>query len=269
MRKLDGKVALVTGGVRGLGRAYALRLAGLGANVAIADLRLKGSAKANPNPNLQIAELDAAELRTQGVDALELEVDVSDYAAVQHMIEQVVERWGRLDVLVCNAGGGAGKMTENKASEINVAQLDFVIKVNLLGTIYTCLAASPIMKRQRSGKIITVSSGAAVYPFDGGIYAHYGTAKGAIMTYTRYLAQDLGAYNITVNCLTPGFMETERVIVGIKDIGLEKSIASTALGRIGQVEDCAKALEFLATDLSDYVTGQVIAVDGGYLRGPS
>ena len=138
------------------------------------------------------------------------------------------------------------------------ALLQLVVEMNLFGTVYSCNAVAPVMKRQRSGKIITVSSVAGTGPSIDGGYAHYGAARAAIAHYTRYLAQDLGPFGITANCIAPGVIATGRimstVIPGSSQSNRDRA-ELVALRRLGTVEDCAKVVEFLATDLSDYVTG--------------
>ena len=136
----------------------------------------------------------------------------------------------------------------------------------MFGTVYCCNAVAPIMKQQRSGKIITVSSVAGIAPSVDGGYAHYGAAKAAIAHYTRYLAQDLGPFGITVNCIAPGVIATARIMATVIPGSVQSNrdrAELVALRRLGTVEDCAKVVEFLATDLSDYVTGAVIPIDGG------
>ena len=140
------------------------------------------------------AESTVAEIETAGGAALGIAADVRDHRAVEAMVARVVEEWGRVDVLVANAGGGRGRPVDTKASTIDPALLEVVVEMNLFGTVYCCNAVGPIMKRQRSGKIVTVSSVAGVAPSADGGYAHYGAAKAAVAHYTRYLAQDLGPY---------------------------------------------------------------------------
>ena len=269
MAKLDGKVAIVTGSARGLGRAYARRLAGLGAKVAVTDLNLKSYEEFEAEANDMTAESTVAEIEASGGTALGIEVDVCDPRAVDGMAERVVAEWGRIDVLVANAGGGRGRPVDTKASTLDPALLHLVTGMNLFGTVYSCNAVAPFMKRQRSGKIITVSSVAGLSPSADGGYAHYGAAKAAIAHYTRYLAQDFGPYGITANCIAPGVIATGRimqtVIPGSSNSNRDRS-EQVALRRLGTVEDCAKVIEFLATDLSDYVTGAVIPIDGGLIR---
>jgi 3-oxoacyl-[acyl-carrier protein] reductase len=267
--KLDGKVAIVTGAARGLGRAYARRLAGLGAKVAVADLNLKSYEEFEAEAKDMTAESTVAEIEAAGGSALGFEIDVGDRRAVEAMVGRVVAEWGRVDVLVANAGGGRGRPIDTKASALDPALLQLVVSMNLFGTVYSCNAVAPIMKRQRSGKIVTVSSVAGLSPSPDGGYAHYGAAKAAIAHYTRYLAQDLGPFGVTANCIAPGVIATGRimqtVIPGSINANRDRS-EQVALRRLGTVEDCAKVVEFLATDLSDYVTGAVIPIDGGLLR---
>jgi 3-oxoacyl-[acyl-carrier protein] reductase len=269
MGKLDGKVAIVTGSARGLGRAYARRLAGLGARVAVADLDLKSYQEFEAEAKDMTAENTVAEIRAAGGTALGIEVDVCDPQAVDQMVERVVTEWGHVNVLVANAGGGRGRPVDTKASTLDPALLHLVTGMNLFGTVYSCNAVASFMKRQRSGKIITVSSVAGSSASADGGYAHYGAAKAAIAHYTRYLAQDLGPYGITANCIAPGVIATGRimqtVIPGSSNSNRDRS-EQVALRRLGTVEDCAKVIEFLATDLSDYVTGAVIPIDGGLIR---
>ena len=270
MGKLDGKVALVTGAARGLGRAYAKRLAGLGARVAVADINLHSYAEFEAEAKDMTADSTVAEIEAMGGAALGIEVDVTDHAAVAGMVAQVIEKWGRVDVLIANAGGGRGRPVDTKASTLDPALLQLVVGMNLFATVYTVNAVSPTMKEQRSGKIVTVSSIAGIGPSIDGGYAHYGAAKAAIAHYTRYLAQDLGPYGITANCIAPGVIATGRIMATVipgSVQGTRDRAELVALRRLGTVDDCAKVVEFLATDLSDYVTGAVIPVDGGLVRG--
>ncbi|MBV8121669.1 MAG: SDR family oxidoreductase [Alphaproteobacteria bacterium] len=270
MGTLDGKVALVTGAARGLGRAYAKRLAGLGAKLAVADINLRSYEEFEAEAQDMTAASTVAEIEALGGSALGIEVDVRDHQAVEAMVARVVREWDRIDVLVANAGGGRGRPIDTKASTLDPTLLRLVTEMNLYGTVYTCNAAARVMKERRCGKIITVSSVAGTAPSADGGYAHYGAAKAAIAHYTRYLAQDLGPFGITVNCIAPGVIATGRimatVIPGSSQSNRDRA-ELVALRRLGTVEDCAKVVEFLATDLSDYVTGAVIPIDGGLVRG--
>jgi 3-oxoacyl-[acyl-carrier protein] reductase len=262
--KLDGKVAIVTGAARGLGRAYAHRLASLGAAVAVCDRDLKSYEEFGLEVDAMTAGNTAAEILAGGGRASGYELDVTDEAAVKEMVEDVVARWGRIDILVCNAGG----MDEGSApttSSLSKASIQFTVDLNLCGTANVVHAAADYMKEQRSGRIVTISSLAASMPNKEGGGGHYGAAKAAVATYTRYLAQELGPFGINANCIAPGSIGTGMVMSG-PGVANDELIPRIALGRSGTVEDCAKVVEFLCTDLSDYVTGALIPVDGG-IRG--
>ena len=268
MGKLDGKVAIVTGAGRGLGRAYALRLAGLGAKVAVTDINLTSYTEFEAEAKAMTAASTVDEINAI-TEAIGIEMDVRDEKAVQAMVKQVVDKWGRVDILVCNAGGGRGRPVDTKASTLDSSLLHLVTEMNYYGTVYCVNAVAPIMKAQHSGKIVTVSSVAGLGPSIDGGYAHYGAAKAAIGHYTRYLARDLGPYGITANCIAPGTITTGRIVASVMPGSADANSDRTekvALRRLGSVEDCAKVVEFLTTDLSDYVTGQCIAIDGGMVR---
>lgn len=270
MGKLDGKVAIVTGAARGLGRAYAKRLAGLGAKVAVTDINLRSYEEFEAEARDMTGDGTVAEIAAMGGAAIGIEGDVTDPEAVSAMVARVVEEWGRVDVLVANAGGGRGRPIDTKASTLDPALLQLVTAMNLFGTVYAVNAVAPTMKAQRSGKIITVASIAGTAASRDGGYAHYGAAKAAIAHYTRYLAQDLGPFGITANCIAPGVIATGRIMATVIPGSIQSNqdrSGLVALRRLGSVEDCAKVVEFLATDLSDYVTGAVIPVDGGLVRG--
>jgi 3-oxoacyl-[acyl-carrier protein] reductase len=171
---------------------------------------------------------------------LGIEVDVRDDEAVEAMVAHVVQEWGRVDVLVANAGGGRGRPVDTKASILDPALLQLVTEINLFGTVYCCNAVAPIMKQQRSGKIITVSSVAGTAPSADGGYVHYGAAKAAIAHYTRYLAQDLGPFGITVNCIAPGVIATGRIMATVIPGSVQSNrdraelVALRRLGTVGR-----------------------------------
>jgi 3-oxoacyl-[acyl-carrier protein] reductase len=277
-KKLAGKVALITGGARGLGRGYALRLAGLGADIAVIDRNLKGFEVYEFTRNLMTASTVIDECKALGVKAMGLETDLTDRVATEEAIAKIIEEMGRIDIAVCNAGGGTvkfadevkpgetvpGRRTEGGKGDIVTTgtpadcpqgMLTRVLNNNLMTCMYTCMAVAPYMKKQKSGKIVTVTSIGGLMA--RGAYHPYGTAKAAIIYYTRTLAQELGPYNINVNCIAPGVHRTGRIIA------TSEMIEKIALRREGTIEDCAKVVEFLVTDLSDYVTGKTITVDGG------
>ncbi len=274
-KKLTGKVALITGGARGLGRGYALRLAGLGADIAIIDRNLKAAEVYDFERELMTAETVTEEGQSLGVRALAIGADLTNRSVTEKAVVDIFNELGSVDIAVCNAGGGTVTFADEQESEENDSgeesavditttgtpsdcsqeMLMRVIDINLMTCMYTCMAVAPHMKRQQSGKIVTVSSTAGIEAMGG--YHPYGTAKAAIIHYTRSLAQELGPYNINVNSIAPGIIRTGRL--GDRS-HMSKRIA---LRREGTIEDCARVVEFLVTDLSDYVTGKTITIDGG------
>ena len=271
----------MTGGNRGLGRAFAVRLANLGANVAICDVDLSNHLEfeLDRTQSRSISAVD--ELLSLGVDAFAAQQDAADFNAQSAIADAMVERWGRIDVVVCNAGGSVGlpgiAMGPTMfASTLDPRELDLIIRRNLTATVATCVAVAPTMKSQRSGSIVTLGSVNGVEALRSGASAHYGAAKAAVIMYSRYLAQELGPFGVRVNCLLPGVTITGRALsvfaaseseqFGRQAVELEER---NALRRVMQVDDCADALEFLATDASRYFTGHIFPVDGGELRGPT
>jgi 3-oxoacyl-[acyl-carrier protein] reductase len=277
-KKLAGQVAVITGGARGLGRGYALRLAGLGADIAIIDRNLKAAEVYEFEKDLMTAADVMEECRALGVRALGIEADLADRGVTEKAVADIHQQMGRIDIAICNAGGGTvtfadereslgdetGEPGEAGTGDISTTgtpancdqdMLQRVMDCNLMSCMYTCMAVAPYMKKQKSGKIVTVSSTAGI---DASAWYHpYGTAKAAIVHYTRSLAQELGPYNINVNSIAPGIIRTGRL--GDRS-GAFKQIA---LRREGTIEDCAGVVEFLVTNLSDYVTGKTITIDGG------
>jgi NAD(P)-dependent dehydrogenase (short-subunit alcohol dehydrogenase family) len=166
-------------------------LAGLGAKVAVADLDLRSYREFDAEAKEMTAESTVAEVEASGSAASGIECDGRDHQAVEAMVTRVADQWGRVDVLGRQCRGGRGRLVDTKVSTIDPALLDLVVGMNLFGTVYSCNAVAPVMKRQRSGKIVTVSSVPGLSASADGGYAHYGAAKGAIAHYTRYLAQDL------------------------------------------------------------------------------
>ncbi len=254
MAKLKGKVALVTGSGRGLGRSYALRLAGLGADVVINDVNLESAKQYDE-------ELSAAtvmdEIRAMGCRSLGIEADLAKKAAVEALFAQILDAFGRVDILVNNAGGGLRPPGEHSADEL----FDFTMEINLMSAVYCCQVASAPMKRQGRGKIVNISSLAGLTGRGGG--APYSIAKAGIAHYTRVLAAELGPHGVNVNCIAPGYIMSSRKVAEGMGQGGSAETEQIALGRLGTPEDCAKVVEFLCTDLSDYVTGQCISVCGG------
>jgi acetoacetyl-CoA reductase len=242
---LAGKVALVTGASRGIGRAIALELAGRGASVAINYQSSKASAEA-------VAE----EAHALGADYLLCQGDVSISAEAFQIVKSILEKWKRLDILVNNAG-----ITRDKSlRKMTVEEWDKVIDVNLNGTFYCTDAALPAMIEQKFGRIVNITS---VIGQGGGFgQANYAASKGGITAFTKTLALEMAKFNITANCIAPGYIETDMVAKVPAEV-LDKIRAMIPLRRLGKPEEIAKAVAFLVTD-ADYVTGQEIAVNGGF-----
>lgn len=267
--QLAGKKAVVTGGARGLGRAYALRLATLGADVAIIDLKLDGAAEYG---EVLGASTVAAEIEQLGRRGMGIEADLSVQAEARRAIETIASTLGGVDILVNNAGGHVTPSSRSDASTMLEEDVRKLLDANFMSTMFCCQAVAPGMKAQGHGVIVNTSSQAGVttYAHQGRI-AGYAAAKAAVSQYTRYLAAELGPHGIRVNCLAPGVTLTARVAAqaAARGIGTDAEMERIPLRRFGAVEDCAGVVEFLVTDLSRYVTGQVLSVCGGAVLTPS
>ncbi len=252
--RLKDKVIIITGGAQGIGRAYALGMADQGARLVIADI------------NLPAAEATAKDIQAKEREALALETDVSSVEDTMAMAKKTVELFGRIDVLVSNAG----MLERNRFGmgpfwEIDVDDWDKVISVNLKGTFLCCRAVFPYMKTQRSGKIITISSG-AVY-IGATNLLHYVASKSGIIGLTRSMAREAGEFNINVNCIAPGATQswepTDKEPYESRQEILESLLPKRALKRVQNPADLVGAAIFLASSDSDFITGQTIIVDGG------
>jgi NAD(P)-dependent dehydrogenase (short-subunit alcohol dehydrogenase family) len=265
---LLGKVAVVTGAARGLGRAYALRLASLGADVAVIDIKLDGAAEFGEQLN---AASVPAEIEQMGRRSIGIEADLTQRVQAEAAIGQALNSLGRIDILVNNAGGALTPAERSHASITPEEDNRFLFDVNYMSTVFCCQAAAAAMKAQGSGVIVNISSQSGVTTYKGGLLACYAASKAAVAQYTRYLAAELGPFGIRANCLSPGVMLTARVAAqaAARGVGTDEEARQVPLRRLGQVEDCAGVLEFLTTDLSQYVTGQVISVCGGAVLTPS
>lgn len=242
---LDGKIALVTGGSRGIGRAIALRLAEEGAKVAI-----------NYAGNQTAAEEVKAIIEQHGGTAMIVQTDVSDSTAVAEMVARVHEELGGLDILVNNAGITRDTLLVRMKDE----DFDAVINTNLKG-IYACTkAAAKFMTKQRSGRIVNLSS---VVGEIGNIgQTNYAAAKAGVIGFSKAAAKEFAARHVTVNVVAPGFIDTDMTAV-LKDSIREKLIEGIPLGALGKPEHVADAVLFLVSDAASYITGQVLNVDGG------
>ena len=242
---LDGKIALVTGGSRGIGRAIALRLAEEGAKVAI-----------NYAGNQTAAEEVKAIIEQHGGTAMIVQTDVSDSTAAAEMVARVHEELGGLDILVNNAGITRDTLLIRMKDE----DFDAVINTNLKG-IYACTkAAAKFMTKQRSGRIVNLSS---VVGEIGNIgQTNYAAAKAGVIGFSKAAAKEFAARHVTVNVVAPGFIDTDMTAV-LKDSIREKLIEGIPLGALGKPEHVADAVLFLVSDAASYITGQVLNVDGG------
>lgn len=261
--KLKGRVALVTGSARGLGRACALRLARLGADVVINDLRLDAAKEFNEPLT---AETVMEECRAFGVRSLGIEADVSDKRQVEDMVRRIVEELGSLGILVNNAGGMLRPVENSFAATMPEDDLRAILDINLMSTIFCCQTAAEVMKLRRWGRIVNVASQAGVRGGAGG-FVNYGIAKGGVIHYTRCLAAELGPFGINVNCIAPALIRTSRAMAQFPE--REAAAQHIPLRRLGEPEDVAKVVEFFCTDLSDYVTGQCLAICGGAVLSPT
>ncbi len=250
MGRLSGRTAIVTGGAKGIGRHYSQALAAEGAEVVIADIA-DGKSLAQ-----EIAKFG----RNAGMS---ITCDVSDEAAVQSLIDQVIERFGKIDVLVNNAALYA-PLPEQKVTDIDVDTWDKVMAVNLRGSFLMVKHAAPHMIARRYGKIINVGSGTAFRGIPS--FLHYVTSKGGIMAFTRALSRELGQHGICVNTLAPGFTLSDSIVEqnpGHVNTARERAVLGRAIQRDEYPQDLTGTLVYLASADSDFVTGQTLAVDGG------
>ncbi|APB71509.1 3-oxoacyl-[acyl-carrier-protein] reductase [Paenibacillus polymyxa] len=244
-KPLSGKMALVTGASRGIGRSIALALAEAGANVAV---NYAGSEAAAT----EVAE----QIRAKGVEAITVQANVGRADEADQLIKDVIGAWGKIDILVNNAG----ITRDNLIMRMKEEEFDQVIETNLKG-VFNCLksATRPMMK-QRSGRIINISSVVGVLGNAG--QANYVAAKAGVIGLTKSSARELASRGITVNCVAPGFIDTEMTQVLADDLR-DNMLSGIPLARLGRPEEIADVVLFLASDASSYMTGQTLHVDGG------
>ena len=245
MGLLTGKTALITGAARGIGKAIALKFAAEGANVAFTDLVIDESGKATEN-----------EIAALGVKAKGYASNAADFAQTEAVVNQVKEDFGSIDILVNNAG----ITKDGLMMRMSEAQWDAVINVNLKSAFNFIHACTPIMMRQRGGSIINMSSVVGVHGNAG--QCNYAASKAGLIALAKSIGQEVGSRGIRANAIAPGFIDTAMTQALPEDIR-KAWIQKIPLRRAGQVEDIANVAVFLASDLSSYVTGQVIQVDGG------
>jgi len=244
---LKEKVVIVTGGAHGIGKAYCKGFANSGARVVIADIDKPG------------AEAAAGEI---GAQALAIQVDVSNEDATKKMAAQTLDRFGRVDILINNAAVfSVVPMNRGRIETIDPEEWDKLMAVNLRGLFFCCRAVLPAMRKQQAGKIINIASGTVFAGAPGRI--HYVTSKAATIGFTRTLAREVGGDNINVNCLAPGNTLSEENPTEQMIKFRESSVGLRALKRIQMPHDVVGAILFLASPLSDFMTGQTVNVDGG------
>jgi len=246
---LEGKVAIVTGAARGMGEASSKTLAAHGATVVVNDIDIKG------------AERVAEEIRGKGHKAIAFVTDVSDYKSVVEMVDTVLEEFGRIDILVNNAGV---LRRRSSVEDISDEEWDLVMNVNVKGVFNCSKAVLGTMKKQRNGKIVNISSSAGRSTSElGG--AHYTTSKAAVLGLSRHLARELAPYNINVNSICPGLINTPMVRETTTPEELEAFRKEIPMGRLGTPEEEADLVLFLASEASSYVNGATIDLTGASL----
>ncbi len=244
---LEGKVALVTGSGRGIGRAIAEELAKRGADVILADRML------------ETAQQSAAEIAAQtGRRTLALEVDVASYESARKMVEKALEAFGKIDILVNNAG----ITRDNLIMRMDEADWDAVIDINLKGAWNCSKAVIRSMMKQRYGRIVNISSVSGLAGQAG--QTNYSASKAGLIGFTKALAREVASRQITVNAVAPGFVPTA-LTVDLPEELKESMLKITPLGRMGKPEEIAYAVAFFASDEAAYITGQVLSVDGGMM----
>lgn len=248
--RLQNQVTIITGAAHGIGRAYARRFAEEGAHVVIADIDAPAGAAA------------AKALSDAGLSAWSRAADVREFSNIAGLMNETLEKFGRIDVLLNNAAiYVTQKLWKGPVEELALDEWDRVMEVNLKGVFLCSKAVIPIMKRQRSGKIINIASGTF---FSGsGNMPHYTTAKGGVVALTRVMARQLGDWGINVNCMTPGSTMSEENVTDDVLARREGSVGKRCFKRVETPNDIVGTALFLASRDSDFITGQLLVVEGG------
>lgn len=265
---LAGRVALVTGAGRGLGRAFAERLAAMGCAVGIHGMRENGPAEFGEGTTLTDTARQIGE--TYGVKTVRVLGDLTQYGEVERVVREVTEGLGPVSILVHNAGGdiaaAGGKPNPNDAVNIKEVDVRAVLDRNLISTIFTCQHVARGMMERKWGRIITISSIAAFKGSESSCI--YATSKAAVVQYTRCLAAELRPYNVTANTIAPGDTRTGRFL-GTRKVAEDRLVTDGTLDRIGLVEEVSRVVEVFAGPHGDFITGQALRVDGGSQCWPS
>lgn len=242
---LEGRVALVTGGSRGIGSSIAMELARNGANIAI-----------NYANNSEKAEKVIKEIKKLGADAISIKADVSKEEDVKKLVKKAEKELGKIEILVNNAG----ITRDNLLIRMKKEDFEDVLDVNLIGTFLCTKAVSRGMMKKRYGKIINITSVVGIMGNAG--QGNYSASKAGVIGFTKSMAKELGSRGIRINAVAPGFIDTEMTQVLDEELK-EKMIDNIPLGKLGDTQDVANLVAFLASKKSDYITGQVLSVDGG------
>lgn len=244
---LAGKVAIVTGGSRGIGKAVVDLLASFGAKIVVNYVRDK-----------QAAAATVALARERGSDAIAIQADVAQLADAARLVNETLERFGRIDFLICNAGIWEGGPVESLSEEL----WDKTIDINLKGTWSVCRAAVPIMKQQTFGRIVIVSSTAGQR--GEAFVSNYAASKGGQISFTKSLSTELASFGINVNCVAPGWVETEMTREVFADkAGLDAILSTIPRGRMATADEIAGPIVFLCSEWANNITGEILNVNGG------